>query len=1022
MSIDDIVFMHKLDKDEVLDLWNTGMMIEEGEPLERDAKVKENLMRDPYHYGRYLFSVSGGDNVEEMAKDPDEAFMHLAVEESEGVAKMYFDYNPLDKAIEDMAKADPGFVAMIEKFNDGGLVYNESGIEIKAYQTSPEHAKEYGLQANNPLYVQKVFINPDQRNQGKGKEALRMIEEFARKNNNDVVFGHIADNVQFSSGPDRMGYYEDMTLAKKWLRSKGYTVSVGNNDFHKVVKFEEGGMIKEPTLFDSTMQKEIFEEGGQVGAKVGAITWNEIPGANRQMPNIKKVKRSFDDLLKLSETFASQDELKPVMAHVYSDDDYIVATNGTYLSTIKFAVGKKEFHPTTFSKKKGITLKNDAEYVNWRNVIPSHKNECTVDAKRLWMLCNAVIKSNLTNRVTRQIALNFGETKIGVNASLLMDILEGLLKLGHEKPTVYYGEPNQALVFTKQGITTKLFDDDMFLIMPVILNEYRTGGKQIVTSDNIAQDIDFNVGLLGEYDVCTGMYSYKGSKYLIETGDYDQGLSREEIAIIRKMLPKNATIPITEQVRSDGKNLYTNDLQQELCIKNVNLKEGLYRLSGEGLFLTPDAADDFPRFKDFKEETSFEVGSDFMQAFGNCLEFTNDKSWNNKFHGIHIHMEDSEIAASDGYALIKYNGLIPKYDNNYVVRMKYLPILKQDGLLKLSFGYAKFESDKFIYTSKNIEHEYLDYKDKRFIPEKVSQEFKYDCAIPKFKKSEEIQVAFSENKMVFVDKDGNIKDSCEIEMNRLREEAVDLSKSLMLTMPMSINYYKESFVSFGLEIYERMSKYSGGEFLFTSPNKPVVSYLPELKKESKPKPETKKDLTVTAKKLSDLLKGAIDNNSKRVEVVFNKAYDESEHKNLPKKIKDSLKSEKKEFFHVIHEADDILSLVGSKDVKSIKYIPFQEAKNENVPQEVKTQFEDVPDDSNFSFIRLKDGVWRRDNATGEITNQGIPADFTMPNTDLKSEKNSLSELLESTILALEFDKNPDLEDLKEATEIALSVL
>jgi hypothetical protein len=77
---------------------------------------------------------------------------------------------------------------------------------------------------------------------------------------------------------------------------------------------------------------------------------------------------------------------------------------------------------------------------------------------------------------------------------------------------------------------------------------------------------------------------------------------------------------------------------------------------------------------------------------------------------------------------------------------------------------------------------------------------------------------------------------------------------------------------------------------------------------------------VKAKTYVELIKEAIENNAKKVEVIFNEPYNEAEHGRLPERLKVLLRGNKKEIFDIVEESSDILFLVNNKDVKSIKYI------------------------------------------------------------------------------------------------------
>lgn len=91
---------------------------------------------------------------------------------------------------------------------------------INLYETSPEHALEYGLNAKKPLFLIGIFDIINQ-------NLLKRIDEYAKKNGNDLVFGHINDKPKFRKVPIELIKYE--------LNNNEYTVQE-NNDFHKLIK------------------------------------------------------------------------------------------------------------------------------------------------------------------------------------------------------------------------------------------------------------------------------------------------------------------------------------------------------------------------------------------------------------------------------------------------------------------------------------------------------------------------------------------------------------------------------------------------------------------------------------------------------------------------------------------------------------------------------------------------------------------------------------------------------------------
>ena len=107
-------------------------------------------------------------------------------------------------------------------------------VVLKFYQTTPTHAKEYGIKCKNPIYLETLYISKENRLKGLGKKTLKYLDEYCKKNGNDVIFGHISNKAEFTKD-ERTNYFSDVDLVKYWLHDNGYAINDDNNDFHKVI-------------------------------------------------------------------------------------------------------------------------------------------------------------------------------------------------------------------------------------------------------------------------------------------------------------------------------------------------------------------------------------------------------------------------------------------------------------------------------------------------------------------------------------------------------------------------------------------------------------------------------------------------------------------------------------------------------------------------------------------------------------------------------------------------------------------
>jgi len=112
------------------------------------------------------------------------------------------------------------------------------GLEIKFYETTNDHSKKYGLKSTKPIFFKHLSVAISKRNKGNGKGLLKMVQEYAEKNNFDLIFGSIPQNAEFSKD-SRICFFSNTEMIKNWLFRNGYEINTDNNDFHKVIKLQK---------------------------------------------------------------------------------------------------------------------------------------------------------------------------------------------------------------------------------------------------------------------------------------------------------------------------------------------------------------------------------------------------------------------------------------------------------------------------------------------------------------------------------------------------------------------------------------------------------------------------------------------------------------------------------------------------------------------------------------------------------------------------------------------------------------
>jgi DNA polymerase III sliding clamp (beta) subunit (PCNA family) len=184
----------------------------------------------------------------------------------------------------------------------------EGQIDLKFYKTTPTHAKEYGIECKNPIYIQTLYITKENRLNGLGKKTLKYLDDYCKKNGNDVIFGHISNEVEFTKD-ERTSYFSDVELMKYWLQDNGYAINDDNNDFHKVVnvKYNNGGQLD---LVDESKKGDHpsrdlnnysdvldMEADGMVGAETGLFAGGGDVKNLESDPKRKNIQKNILSLL-----------------------------------------------------------------------------------------------------------------------------------------------------------------------------------------------------------------------------------------------------------------------------------------------------------------------------------------------------------------------------------------------------------------------------------------------------------------------------------------------------------------------------------------------------------------------------------------------------------------------------------------------------------------------------------------------------------------------------------------------------
>jgi hypothetical protein len=168
--------------------------------------------------------------------------------------------------------SDGRFMKRVPKMAKGGSIQDlisKGVVQLKMLKTKPEHAKEYGLDAKNPLYIQNINIAKKERLKGIGSKVINYIDEYAIENGHDVVFGYISQKADFTKN-SRKTSFSDVDLIKYWLKDNGYAINDDNNNFHKEVQVQygKGGSTDNKTMENAKNKIKIIDHNDDVNKAI----------------------------------------------------------------------------------------------------------------------------------------------------------------------------------------------------------------------------------------------------------------------------------------------------------------------------------------------------------------------------------------------------------------------------------------------------------------------------------------------------------------------------------------------------------------------------------------------------------------------------------------------------------------------------------------------------------------------------------------------------------------------------------
>lgn len=388
--------------------------------------------------------------------------------------------------------------------------------------------------------------------------------------------------------------------------------------------------------------------------------WYELPEVWKEVKKIRPIEFKDDitdkNLLKIVQDYFSIDELRPAMTGAFVDKNSITVTDAHKLISIPFSSSLPEGVYRMNPKSKNTEVKMYGEikekFPQYKNILKTFAITHKISAYKLKTYCQAAIKGKYTNQVTNQIVFKYdSEKNVSFNGKFLIEVLDSFLLMGYDELYVsfsgggLYLSPNQE---TTKNPVLNIGKFPFALIM-------ETMGSDVLG----ARDIDFDTELNAYYCFeCDKIFNADGSvaKFDIALTDPKLGyISEENLKLAERMLPKNFTIPICENVMVKDTVLYATNLDHFLAIKNVNVGDGIYEIVNGAFKNTTYSIEDYPVYPEIKNTQLAEFDTfELSQRVSQSIPFLGNDDIRENLNGLCLRLKDqSDIVATNAHILIR---------------------------------------------------------------------------------------------------------------------------------------------------------------------------------------------------------------------------------------------------------------------------------------------------------------------------------------------------------------------------------
>jgi DNA polymerase III sliding clamp (beta) subunit (PCNA family) len=340
--------------------------------------------------------------------------------------------------------------------------------------------------------------------------------------------------------------------------------------------------------------------------------WDALPNVWKIVKQVSPLNYNFNisdkGLIKLFEPYFSTDAFQSRLIGLNVDKNGLTASNATNLLHIpnkgNMEDGVYLISPKVAKKTKKRIGKLDEKFANYEQIFHDETERVfKIDVYQLKTYCESIIRGKYCNQYTNATTflVNKAQSKyISFNVESLLEVLNTFLEIGYEYIYGGYIDYNRSMYFgidvqTVKNPKNSLGKYTIALLMPLI------------TQDNIlgARDLDYTTELNVYYSFEDNeIKNANGTRAVFSRGLFKADLpyiKDDELAMLKKIVGKNAKVPIVDNIKVANNTATATDLYQSISIYGVDVEDGIYEIVSGAFKNTTYNILDFPNYIESKQ-------------------------------------------------------------------------------------------------------------------------------------------------------------------------------------------------------------------------------------------------------------------------------------------------------------------------------------------------------------------------------------------------------------------------------------